>query len=49
MAMDYHNSVPPPFAATAIPTYQYPHFVGHTDMSQIPEKIEPWEHDKHVS
>lgn len=59
MALDYHNTMPPPNLnqnqpMNLIPTYPtYPHFLGHVsgnDMSHMPEKIEMWDHhDKHVS
>lgn len=59
MALDYHNTMPPPNLNQnqpmnlihAYPTY--PHYLSHVggnDMSHMPEKIELWDHhDKHVS
>lgn len=58
MALDYHNTMPPPNLnqnqpMNLIPTYTYPPFLGHVggnDMSHMPDKIELWDHhDKHVS
>uniref|UniRef100_A0A1A9WY66 K Homology domain-containing protein n=1 Tax=Glossina brevipalpis TaxID=37001 RepID=A0A1A9WY66_9MUSC len=56
MALDYHNTMPPPNLnqnqpMNLIPTFPYPHFVGHVggaDMTHMPDKVELWDHhDKH--